>query len=255
MPDRPSAPEPIWSADFATGDFAQWSWWGQGDPSYGTISVLSAASAGLPTPAEAVGRNVGRMTVTAADAAQGRIHAKLYKGFAEGGRTPADVSGTYRTWYYIPSSYAMPNGKSANIFQFKEKYNGHSDPLWWVQLATGSWAKSMGGARWVGPKPARADQPVAMLNYWGNTWTRQVTFQTVPLDRWFEIRAEVHQGDRIDFAIDGQRFDTARHTTYPVTPFRANSQELIFGAGNYTDAPNTTLYLGRSSYSRPASGR
>jgi hypothetical protein len=189
------------------------------------------------------------MQVTSDDAANGRIHAKLYEGFGSGGRPPADVSGTYSAWYYIPSDYSIPSGKAANIFQFKEKYDDHSDPLWWVQLSTGSWAKSLGGAKWVGAKPTRADQPVALLNYWGNDWSRPITFQTVPLDRWFQITAVLRQKNRIDFTIDGQPFDTATAATYPVSPFHSNSQEWTFGVGNYTDAPST-LFLGPASFTK-----
>ena len=239
-----------WSADFSTGDFSQWSWWGQDDPTYGHISVVDPATYGIPRPPLDGERRVGRMLVTKRDAKLGRVNAKLYKGWSRHGRPPADVSGTYSAWYFLRRRYAVPLGTDANIFQFKEKHGGQSDPLWWVQLSTASWAERMRGSRWLGKRPRRADQPVAVLNHADNRWRRRSTFMPVPLGRWFQIRADVRQGDRIDFTIDGRRFDTARQREYPISPFRADSQEWIFGIGNYTAAPNTVVYVGRASYVR-----
>jgi hypothetical protein len=198
------------------------------------------------------------MTVTSQGAADGQINAKLYKAFdtvdSNGvEHSPTDVSGTYSAWYYIPSSYQVPSGDWSNIFQFKEQYplsNGQSqsDPLWWIQLSTGSWAEGMGGAKWITPKPTGADQPVAMLNYWGNNWTRQLVFDTVPLNQWFEISAVVTQNQSIQFSINGQAFDTAQASQYHVSPFHASSQAWDFGVGNYSNAPNSTLYVGQANY-------
>lgn len=88
-----------------------------------------------------------------------------------------------------------------------------------------------------------------MLNRWNNRWTRQIVLDTIPLDRWFQIIAPVQQNDRIDFSIDGQPFDTASASEYPVSPFHSGSQAWIFGAGHYSTSPNTTLYLGAASFS------
>lgn len=219
--------------------------------------MVNPASVGIP-PLNPSDPHVAQMTVTAADAANGRTNAKLYKGFgsqdASGAKhSPSDVSGTYSAWYYIPSSYQVPLNTWANIFQFKEEYalaggSSQSDPLWWVQLSTASWATGMGGAKWIGAKPTSSEQPVAMLNHWDNHWTRQIVFDSVPLNRWFQIVAVVHQGDRIDFSIDGQPFDTANASEYPVSPLHSSSQEWTLGVGNYTTAPNTTLYVGGASF-------
>ncbi len=248
-----------WSSDFSTGDFSQWTWWGQGQANiWGDISVVNPGSVGVPAldPSDP---HIAQMTVTASGPADGQVNAKLYKMFGSTDNSgvehpPSDVSGTYSAWYYIPSSYQMSSSDTwANIFQFKEQYaqadgSSHSDPLWWIQLSSGAWAASMGGARWIGAKPTSSEQPVAVLNRWNNDWKRQVVLDTVPLNRWFEIVAVVHQNDRIDFSIDGQPFDTAQASEYPVSPFHSSSQEWIFGVGNYSTAPNTTLYIGRASY-------
>jgi hypothetical protein len=258
----PGAVPGSWTSNFATGDFSQWSWWGQGQANlWGDIAVVSPSSAGIPA-CDPSDPHVAQMTVTPQGPSTGQINAKLYKFFdtvhADGTQSsPSDVSGTYSASYYIPSSYQVPGTDWSNIFQFKEEYpqaNGQntSDPLWWVELANGAWAKTYSTAKWATPKPTDPNQPVAVLNYWGNNWTRQVVFYTVPLNQWFQISAVVHQDQSIQFYIDGQPFDTALQSQYHCGPFHADSQAWFFGAGNYSTAPGTTLYLGGASYT-PAS--
>jgi hypothetical protein len=254
----PVAAGAAWSSNFSTGNFRQWSWWGQGQQSiWGNIAVVKAASAGIPALTRG-DDDVAQMTVTASGAAQGKVNAKLYKGFATRNRDgvthePANVSGTYSAWYYIPSSYRIHGTDWANIFQFKEQYqqpdgSDYSVPLWWVQLGSASWAKEIGNARWIGPRPRRADQPVAFLNEWGNDWKRRVTLEAVPLNRWFEITSTIYDKNRAVYSIDGKPFDVALASQYPVSPFRATGNEWIFGVGNYATAPGTTLYVGKAGY-------
>jgi hypothetical protein len=247
-----------WSNDFSSGNFCQWTWWGQGQQSiWGDTSVVTAASAGIPQLSGG-GPNVARMTVSAADVDAGSINAKLYEGFGHYDskgveHLPASVSGTYSAWYYIPSSYKIEPNTWANIFQFKEEYvqpdgSFQSDPLWWIQLASASWAKTMPGATWVGAVPTDPDAPVAVLNRWCNDWTRHVVLEAVPLNKWFNISALLTQGQSLQFSIAGQPFDTALASQYPVSPFHSTGTEWIFGVGNYSTAPNTTLYVGAASY-------
>lgn len=258
LPASPRAPAPgepaPWSADFSTGDFSQWSWSGRGDDRWGHIDVVDPAAVGIPPLADGF-RRVGRMTVTADDAANGRYHAKLYESFSTptpGGAdtVPADVSGSYTAWYYIPSSYRLERDAWTNLFQFKLQHaDGQSDPLWWIQLGSGAWARSYAGAkRWIGSEDVRPGQPVAFVNRWDNDWDRRVVFTPIPLDRWFRVRADLRQDQQIDFYIDGWLFDTARAAEYPVSPFGSGSEAWIFGVGNYSTAPDTTLYVGSASY-------
>jgi hypothetical protein len=255
----PVASGATWSSNFSTGNFRQWSWWGQGQQSiWGNIAVVKPAAVGVP----ALSRrddHVAQMTVTPSGVAQGKVNAKLYKGFGTRNRNgvthePANVSGTYSAWYYIPSSYKIHGTTDwANIFQFKEQYQqsdgtNYSVPLWWVQLASAAWAKEIGNARWVGPRPQRANQPVAFLNYWGNDWKRRVTLEAVPLNRWFEITATIYQNKRTVYSLGGRPFDVAQASQYPVSPFHATGNEWIFGVGNYATAPGTTLYVGQAAY-------
>jgi len=254
----PLASGSSWLSDFSTGNFGQWSWWGQGQQSiWGKIAVVKPECVGVPELIQGQ-PTIAQMTVTASGPAEGKVNAKLYKGFGTVDSSgtehePANVSGTYSAWYYIPSSYKIHGSQGSNIFQFKEAYglpdgSSYSDPLWWVQLNSASWAKKIGGARWLGKRPTHPDQPVAFLNCWNNPWTRTVTLEAVPLNRWFQISAALYQDDRIVYSIDGKPFDVALASYYPVSPFHPTGQEWIFGVGNYASAPATTLYVGEASY-------
>lgn len=242
---------PAWTDAFGSGDFRSWDWWGQGDPTWAHIGVQTPAQAGIPGLWGS--SRVARFETTPDDILHGRDNAKLYKGFATGNwpntHPPADVSGTYSAWYYLPTNYRVPALTWVNLFQFKEKYHvpggDTSDPLWWIQLGDAQWAQDSGG-----PRASRPDAPVAFLNYWNNHWTRQVHWKTIPLGRWFEIKAVVYQDQRIDFYIDGDHFDTAQNSEYHVSPFHgAQSMQWIFGVGNYSTAANGPMFVGRASYS------
>jgi len=254
----PIASGKAWSSDFSTGNFHQWSWWGQGQQSiWGDIGVVKARHVGVPELTKGH-KNIAQMTVTSSGPSVGKINAKLYKGFGyyRGGteHEPSNVSGTYSAWYYIPSGYRIrQSGDWANIFQFKEQYalpggGSQSDPLWWIQLNSASWARQMGGAKWVGHRARGGDRPVAILNHWANNWSRRVVLDAVPLNRWFEISAVLTQGRKISFSIAGKHFETAYASQYPVSPFHSGGQEWIFGVGNYATAPGTTLYIGQAGY-------
>jgi hypothetical protein len=254
----PVSPGAHWSSSFQTGNFHQWSWWGQGQSSiWGKIGVVKAGHVGVPE-LDRGHANIARMTVTDSGPSSGKINAKLYKGFATwrhgAEHEPRNVSGTYSASYYIPSSYQIHgNDAWANIFQFKEQYAEgggaqQSDALWWVQLASASWARQMGGAKWIGPKPSNPNAPVAFLNRWCNNWKRQLVLEAVPLNHWFTISAKLVQGKSVSFSMAGRHFDTAYASQYPVSPFHSTGDEWIFGVGNYATAPGTTLYVGSASY-------
>ena len=80
-----------------------------------------------------------------------------------------------------------------------------------------------------------------------------------PLGRWFEIKANLYENDRIDWYLDGQKFDTSRDSTYDVGRFYDKSEGWIFGVGHYDgygklwvdDVKVTTL--GDTSTAKPPS--
>lgn len=251
-----------WSDSFESDSFDRWSWWGQGDSSYAHRNVIDCRAEGVPVLG---GDHVARFETTPDDIANGRYHAKVYKDFGTNldtpqSRPPADVSGTYSAWYYVPTNYRVSGDDWVNVFQFKEQYRttpGHapSDPLWWVEFVSPTWAKSMADA-WgtSAPTASRPDAPVAFVNYSRPNWKTADSYVTVPLGRWFEIKAVVHQGQSTDFYMDGKLLKHATASQYPVSPFHgAASSKWIFGVGNYSDAATGPLYVDRAAYS-PAAG-
>ncbi len=250
---------PRWQDSFESADFRGWGWHGQGDPTWGHIAVGRPGTWGVP-PLD--GRRVARFEITPGDVAAGRFHAKLYEVSAVGSgrseRPPADVSGTYSAWYYLPANYRVPGSSWVNVFQFKEKYRApdgeeRSDPLWWVQLGRLAWARRQAAALRVAPPAGiRPDRPVAFLNRWRNRWTAPRRFLTLPLGRWFELKAVVRQRRSITFSLDGRVLDVAHASEYPVSPFHGrDSREWIWGVGNYSTGANGPLYVDAATISPP----
>lgn len=245
-----------WSDHFGSNDWSGWTWWGEGDPTYGVMSTPRADAEGIPRWRSGYER-VGRFEVDDPDAP----HSKLYYTWFEDDAPPDDVSGVYRASYYILSDYEIPVSASAtNIFQWKERWDGDTeqDPSWWMNMGGARWALSHRGATWVGSRPSGTDdRPVLFLNNWMRDWdVEPLVYMQAPLDRWFEIRAELYQGDRIDFYVDGVLFATADDDDYPVGKFQPDGTEWTFGVGNYTHNPST-LYVGEASYEpfdEPAAG-
>ncbi len=253
----PGAPA-TWRASHEVGDFSEWTWWGDGDPGYTGLAVVDPSNEGIP----AFRGRAARFQLTADDIAAGRIHSKVYGDFHEGGgdRTnwsTSNVSGTYQASYYVPDNYSVTDdagdNKWVNIFQFKDQYwettpggAETSDPTWWIEL---------GRASDYGVSASRVDAPVAIVKHWQD-WEMHPekgyhpgTPVEVPRGRWFEIRAEVRQGDRIDFYVDGKLLNTGFASDYPVGNFHSGSFNWIFGVGHYSTNPGY-LYSDESSYTR-----
>ena len=193
---------------------------------------------------------------------RGRYHAKIFKGFfvedpVNGRHPPPDVSGSYRVWFYFPRRYRVPRGTWVNVLQFKEKYRfgegERSDPFWWIEVRDARWMRQRPRRRWHGRPPRRASAPVAFVNHpRASNNVRTVHGKPIPLGRWVEFRADVHQNDRIDFSIDGELFDTGRASDSPVGPVRGSgSLEWILGIGNYSTGVNGPLYADEASYNLP----
>lgn len=241
VPGRGGA-RPTWHSSFERRGLAEWSWRDGGH----TVRVVDAVAAGIPPLA---GAHVARFETTRAARPGAPVQAKLYESFGRDldgprARPPADVSGSYRAWFFFPRGFRVPRGTWVNLFQFKEKYQAGaervSDPLWWVQLGSEGWTRPRARTARAG----RSEAPVAFLNFWGNRWRHRPRFVAVPLGRWVEIRADVRQGQRIDFSLGGTALGTARASQYPVSPFHgAASREWIFGMGEYSTGRNGPLFI------------
>jgi hypothetical protein len=221
-----------WRSGFEGGDFREWTWWGQGQEHiWGHISIVDPAAYRV---ARLQGRLAARFETTRADVRAGRYHAKLYRGFSIDRRSPADVSGTYRAFFYLPRNYRVPRRTWVNLFQFKEDYwRGE----WWVGAIA---------ARDARRRSRRPLHPAIGISSWGGG--RRTKYRLMPLGRWVEIRAEVCQGDRIEFYVDGELLDTALARQYPVNPFRERSERWTFGVGNYSTGANGPLLVDDVSY-------
>jgi hypothetical protein len=165
-------------------------------------------------------------------------HAKIYKEWTTIGKLDqfrrredpifngGNVTATYVAWYYFPANYTVL-ADWVNIFQFKEEgtdRNGvHSqNPSWWLNVgAAAAW--HMGGM-----------EPVLFANNWGNNYSNyhpRAVF--LPRGRWFEVRANLYQGRRIDWYLDGRLFDSSLNATYPVGRSYYRSTGWVFGVGHY----------------------
>ena len=234
-----------WAAGFEAGSFGEWSWWGQGDPTYAGLSVVDARSAGIPA---CEGQKVARFAITRRDIAKGNINSKLYKGFSlpGSGRTwaPADVSGSYVAWFYLPRSFRQTSAPGVNLFQFKtELYSrgGESEPSWELDIQSARWLNQRPHHTWVGRAPADPGAPVAVTNYgneidgWANDNGRRMTGIALPRGRWFEVRAVVVEGRRIDWYVAGRHLVTNYQRQFPVGPIHGGDAEnWTFGIGNYS---------------------
>ena len=163
----------------------------------------------------------------------GRVEEKLPDG--------GNPSGVYSAWFYLPKDYQVTSSTWTNLFQFKEEgYIGgvkHQDPSWWLNMSKAStWGQ--GGS-----------EPVIFANHWQNDWGYKPNSVKAPLGRWFEIKAALYENDRIDWYLDGVKFDTSKDSTWDVGRFYDQSNGWIFGVGHYDgygkvwvdDAKVTTL--------------
>ncbi len=225
----------LFSEGFESGDFRGWSFVQALDPKQGpgpTVNKVGTASTlGVRPRSGTYAAQFERPTW-----ATTLPHAKVFKEWSnigkrdEFGRTinalpnGGDPSGTYRAWFYLPTTYKA-DSSWMNIFQFKEQgyKNGswHQDPSWWLNVAKASkWG--MGG-----------DEPVIFANHWNNSWNYTPKAMKVPLGRWFEIRADLYEKDRIEWYVDGQLLDVSRNSKYPVGRFFDKSDGWVFGVGHY----------------------
>ena len=234
----PGVPEwQPWSAGFETGDFTEWSYVQGPDPNQGGpgpqyVYVSTASAEGIPPHGGSWVAHFERPAGTPA-----YPHAKVYKEWSVVGkwdqfgrieeRLPNDgnPSGIYRAWYYYPRDYQATGGWAIS-FQFKEEgiIQGVSyhQPSWYMITAPAA-TLGVGG-----------NEPVLFVYHWNyDDPSFHPKWLPVPLGRWFEIRADLYDGVRIDWYVDGQLFDQSYNSEYPVGRFFDESNVWIFGVGHY----------------------
>ena len=159
-------------------------------------------------------------------------------------------AGTYRAWYYLPDSTrtTLQSNNDAthgwvNIFQFKYSSPnmagpGHWDqpPQWWVNIRNND--------------PNRLTLVVSHQGdpAWGE---RRGNMPALPFGRWFELRADVHPNNRIEFYLDGQLFETGRQSDGQVG-LRPGDSSWVFSPGYYLNTGTT--FIDDVSFDRKPAG-
>jgi len=254
---RPSSTPRLRSALWRSGfegdrsDLGEWSWWGQNDPTYVGISVVDPLAERPCVPRRQGGR-VARFEVTPANAAQGRINSKLYQYFhgGSGGKrdwSPSDVGGTYRASFWLPRRTSLDYDGSVNAFQFKDQ--AWSSAAKTSEDSTATWEVSFRSAAMMRIGGVRPDAPVAYVRHGGEGTNPPGRYIALPLERWFELRAELYPGNRIEYYLDGRLLRTGTDTEHPVGHYRPNSFNWIFGIGWFSSSPGM-MYADDVSYTR-----
>ncbi len=243
---RSASARATWRSSFEQSSFSEWSWWGKGDSRYAGHSVVSASEAGIPS---LDGGRVAKFSVNEAQSRAGSHHSKVMKnwGYAppettswrdDAGRQLERLpnnspAGTYRANFYLPADYRKSPERWTNIFQFKEAFYDSSgkwrqDPQWWLNISqAGKWGSAA-------PEGLRSDHPVVHANNWKTDYSNyRPKLVALPLGRWFEIKAEVYPGQRIEWYLAGQRFDTSYASEYPVGFSKSRPTGWVFGVGHY----------------------
>jgi hypothetical protein len=234
-------PSAYWTADWEEGPctdkscYSDWSFIQAEDSSQGVPSLNEVATASSLGITAHSGTDVGKFQTTQAALDAGRPHSKVFKEWQLPNSTPvtdefgralqsipaSGINGSYRAWYYIPSDYTFVGPEWTNIFQFKlsEQSPFVQDPQWWINI--------VGGA---------SNQPYLHVENWGNgTFTDPGGTKAAPKGRWFEIRADLYEGNKIDWYLDGQFWQTVYHTTHKIGRGGATGtpRTWIFGVGHY----------------------
>ncbi|MDF2461682.1 MAG: hypothetical protein K0S68_1085, partial [Candidatus Saccharibacteria bacterium] len=221
----------------------QWTWFGQPgqEDQYGLPQIVSAAAEGIAPPPG--GDKVIKLHHPLGDPA---VHHKLYKSFGAATfpsgaepwdpHAPADVSGRYIAYQYVPSSkFSMTSHGWVNMLQFKESVQTQDgwkqNPSWWVGVGTG------------GPY-----QYTVSLGSWccGGQHPNGKFYDFAPyMDKWVKWEFRVYQGNRLEWYLDDKLMDTGLNSSWPVgrmcqvgSPYSGaiatECREWVLGAGNYT---------------------
>lgn len=241
-PIEPVAYLPYWTADFEEGPstditgYSDQSFVQAEDASVATVAnnaVVSSGSGGAPTAHG--GSDMAKFTTDSGTCAA-KPHSKVFKewkfptgsaktdnfGRALQAAPASGIDGTYRAWFYFPTGYAYTSGCGwTNIFQFKAEQESPyaQDPQWWVNVKD----RSGGGAN------------LHVENWSGGTYTDPGGEKQLITGRWFEIRADVFEGDRIDWFLDGAFWQTVPNsaTTIGRGSLTGTPRTWIFGVGHY----------------------
>jgi hypothetical protein len=230
----------------------------------GQTKAVDPASYGVPGLDGGSGGRVLRASVNEAQRDSGAYAAYLYKVWAVAApetsfeneftgqpyerMTRGQEAGTYRAWYYLPESTRTTLQHNSddrhgwvNIFQFKHSspdMNGpgrwDQNPQWWINIRNNE-------PEHLSFEVSREGDPA-----WGerNGLDR---LPEVPFGRWFELRADVRPGSRIDFYLDGKLFETGRASDGDIG-LNPGDSSWVFSPGYYLNTG--TAYIDDVTFDR-----
>ena len=265
----PKAPTHAWDFEGPRSGLAGWDVLQQAELRNGQTRVVKPAAYGVPPRRGGTNGHVLRASVNTRQRAAGTYAAYLYKVWAvaapETGWTgdfghpyermsPGQEGGTYRAWYFLPRSTRRVlrhnnHGRYGwvNIFQFKHSNPDGDGPGRWAQPP--QW--------WINIRNSDPDRLALCVSHWERPafcerrGLASSHLPRVPFGRWFQLRADVHPGDRIDFYLDGRRFDTGRQADYGVGLAPGDSS-WIFSPGWYLNTG--TAYIDDVRFDRAPAG-
>lgn len=192
-------PDVMWRSTFAADDFSEWTYEG----------TTAQPSMWPQSPPITVRAGMARFEVSPADAAAGRIHAKVYRDLPW-----QPVRLTARMMLdpgYVQPSWDAP----AIIFQVKEHHGpaGDSDPRLWVA--------------------ALPDPPLQRFALNGAATPHWASPFTVPRGDWFTLALEFRPGAGARLALNGVQVAAA--AAWDTIALHADAR-LTFGIGTYGKA-------------------
>jgi hypothetical protein len=226
----------------------------------GQTKSVDPASYGVPK----LDGNALRASVTEAQRDAGQYAAYLYKVWAVAApetsfeneftghpyerMTRGQEAGSYRAWYYLPESTKTTLQHNSdethgwvNIFQFKHSSPDMDGPGQWNQPP--EW--------WVNIRNNDPNHLSLVVSHEGNPgWGErngQDVQPEVPFGRWFELRADVHPGNRIEFYLDGKLFETGHQSDQSVG-LNPGDSSWVFSPGYYLNTG--TAFIDNVSFDR-----
>jgi hypothetical protein len=269
LPADPGSPTNAWDFEGPGSGLADWDVLQVAELRNGQTRVVAPAAHGVPRRPGGTNAHVLRASVNRRQRAAGAYAAYLYKVWAvaapETGWTgnlghpferilPGEEGGTYRAWYFLPRSTRRVlrhnnHGRYGwvNIFQFKHSNPNGGGPGRWEQPP--QW--------WINIRNNNPDRLALCVSHWRRPafcqrrGLRSSHLPPVPFGRWFQLRADVHPGQRIDFYLDGRRFDTGRQADYGVGLAPGDSS-WVFSPGWYLNTG--TAYIDDVRFDRAPAG-
>jgi hypothetical protein len=244
---RRRPPIPYWSAKFESGPsngidkysgYEDWSFVQAEEPDQANPALSGVVLASDYGFAAHSGQCVGMFRTDHTAWLANLYHSKVYKQFQFAGSTTIvdvfgrnlqaapnnSINGTYRCWYYAQAGFQWAGG--ANIFQWKldEQDPFRQNAEWWIAICT------------VGDL-GNPSQPALRIENWpsGGSYLSPSEYKVLPTGSWFEIRADLWEGDKIDWYFNGVFWKTSLASQHHIGRSYAvgTPRSWVFGAGHY----------------------